>query len=173
VELVLDDRIDVAVRAQWQLLVEAGLPSQGRHTGASNRPHVTLTAREAIPDGLDVGLAAAVRPLPLPLTLGGLLCFPGRRCVLARLVVPAPGLLRAHADVAATLDQTGGPPARGGHFAEGRWTPHVTLARGLSAAQVAAAVELLVPGSSDMQGTAVAARRWDGDARRTWDLPVG
>lgn len=189
VELLLDDGSEAAVRAQWRLLLEAGLPSQARHTGASNRPHVTLTARDAIPDGVEQALAAAVGPLPLPLTLGGLLLFPGRRCVLARLVVPSSRLLRAQLAVAAVLDGAGAPSSRGAHFHAGRWTPHVTLARGLTGEQVAAALALLVPESldtrhsvqtrhsspiagTDTAGAAFAVRRWDGDARRGWELPV-
>lgn len=172
VELVLDDGSDAAVRAQWHRLADAGLPSQARHTGASNRPHVTLAACPALPDGLDSALARAVGPLPLPLVLGGLLCFPGRRCVLARLVVPSGQLLGAQAGVRSVLHGAGAEPAAGDHFGEGRWTPHVTLARGLTPEQLAAAVALLAATSPDLPGGAVAVRRWDGDARRTWDLPA-
>lgn len=171
VELVLDDATDAAVRSQWQQLSDAGLPSQGRHTGASNRPHVTLAARSDVPGGLDGPLAGAVGPLPMPLVLGGLVCFGGRRAVLARLVVPTDGLLRAHRLVAAVLDSAGAAPSPGSHLDEGRWTPHVTLARGLAGEQLAAAVLLLAATSSDLVGAAASVRRWDGDARRTWDLP--
>ena len=172
VELVLDGDSDAAVRAQWQRLADVGLPSQARHTGASNRPHVTLAARQNLPAGLDAALALAVGELPLPLVLGGLLCFPGRRCVLARLVVPSVGLLRAQAGVHAVLDDAGAAPAHGDHFRGGTWTPHVTLARGLTCEQLASAVALLATASPDLAATAVSARRWDGEARRTWELPV-
>jgi len=173
VELVLDDDADSAVQGQWQRLRDAGLPSQALHTGASNRPHVTLAARGSMPDGVDGALARVVKPLPLPLVLGGLLCLPGRRCVLARLVVPSAALLRVQAEVQAVLDDTGAGWSAGGHFGPGRWTPHVTLARGLTGEQLATAVAVLSPSSPDLVATAPAVRRWDGDARRTWTLPQG
>jgi hypothetical protein len=49
-ELVLDARTDASVRREWALLKAAGPPSQARHTGASNRPHVTLLVRSALHD---------------------------------------------------------------------------------------------------------------------------
>ena len=42
IELVLAGAADQAVRDDWASLVRAGLPTQARHTGASNRPHLTL-----------------------------------------------------------------------------------------------------------------------------------
>ena len=103
VELLLDRATDDAVRGQWALLAAAGLPSQARHTGESNAPHVTLAVRTTIPDALDDALAAAVLDLP-PVRLGGLLVFAHRRCVLARAVVPSAPLLALHARVHAVLD---------------------------------------------------------------------
>ena len=46
VEILLDPVSEAAVRAQWMRLVEAGLPSAGRQTAPSNRPHITLAVRE-------------------------------------------------------------------------------------------------------------------------------
>jgi hypothetical protein len=51
----------------------------------------------------------------------------------------------------------------------GRWTPHVTLARGLDAAGVGRALEVL-GGSGPIEGAAVDCRRWDSQARRAWSL---
>lgn len=44
IELVFDDDTESAIRADWVRLAEAGLPSLASHTGASNRPHLTLAA---------------------------------------------------------------------------------------------------------------------------------
>ena len=177
VELLLDDALDGAVRRQWDRLAAAGLPSQARHPGASNRPHVTLTV-STVPwsAAVEAALADAVTgSLPLAVRLGAPLVFaPGPRCVLARLVVPSPALLALHARIHAAA--TGPREAPGGvpHTAPGEWTPHVTLARALPVARLGEAVAALseaMPGHvPDAPGRAVGARRWDGDARRAWRL---
>jgi len=108
VELLLDDELDAAVRAQWATLVAAGLPSQARHTGETNRPHVTLTVASSVQPYIEIALKSALTGrLPLSVQLGGLLCFAGRdgRLVLTRSVVrptcsvlspgPAPSWSRA------------------------------------------------------------------------------
>ncbi|RYJ05522.1 MAG: hypothetical protein EON52_11120 [Actinomycetales bacterium] len=56
--------------------------------------------------------------------------------------------------------------------APGAWTPHVTLARRLDPAQLAAAFAALAERPRELEGSIAVARRWDGDARRTWDLAV-
>lgn len=156
------------MRQQWELLAAAGLPSQARHSGESNAPHVTLAVRETIPDELDARLAAATR-MPIGLVMGGLLVFARRRCVLARAVVPSSALLDLHARLHAVLD---GDPATGPsapHLSPGTWTPHVTLARSLAPDQVGAALALLGP-LADLPGEGAAVRRWDARTRRTWVL---
>jgi len=162
VEVVLDDDTDARIRAQWNRLAAAGLPSQAGHTGASNRPHITLALTEAITDGTASRLAEAVAALPLPVTVGGLLVFGARRFVLARLAVPSAELLALQGRVTAALD--GGLDPHG-TFAAGRWTPHVTLARRLSADQVGSALAVLgdVPA---IDGRLVRARRWDVAVKR-------
>jgi 2'-5' RNA ligase len=168
-ELLLDDGTSAAVREQWDRLAAAGLPSQARHAGDSNAPHVTVAVRTgALPGDLDAEIARAAGPLPLALVVGGLLVFARRRCVLARAVVPSAELLGLHAGVHDVLEArvaTTGPSAA--FLDPGAWTPHVTLARGLSADQVGVAVGLLSP-VADLAANAVALRRWDAGARRTW-----
>lgn len=164
-ELLLDEALDSAVRAQWQWLAAAGLPSQARHTGPTNAPHVTLAVRESIPQAYDAALAAAAG-LPLAVRLGGLVVFAHRRCVLARAVVPTEELLALHACVYDALTGAGPGPD---NLAPSRWTPHVTLARGLTSEQVGSAVAVLSR-TAEAAGQAVALRRWDGAARRAWTL---
>jgi len=169
VELLLDDALQAAVRAQWRSLAEAGLPSLGRRTDATNRPHVTLAvSTQPWPDPVERALATAVAGgVPVPIRLGGVLLFPhGRRCVLARAVVPSAALLGLHARLAGTLhDVPGAVP----HLAPGAWTPHVTLARAIEVTQLPTALARLGPG--DQSGAGVSVRRWDGDGRREW--PIG
>ena len=166
VELVVDDTTDAAVRRSWDLLAAAALPSQARHPGATNRPHVTLAVASAIPASVDSRLAGAVSGLPLPVRLGGLVCFAGRRWILAGLVVPSAELLRVHSAVA---DVVLGCPGLSPLMFPDRWTPHVTLARGLTAEQVGAALGVL-GGRAELVGEAVAARRYDGERRLDWPL---
>ena len=49
VELLLDEESDAAIRAQWDLLGDAGLPT-ARRSGPSphHAPHITLWAGEAL-----------------------------------------------------------------------------------------------------------------------------
>jgi 2'-5' RNA ligase len=165
VELLLDDATESAVRAQWAALAAAGLPNLGRHTAASNRPHVTMAARGSIDPAREGALTAAVAALPLRVRLGAVACFGRGPFVLVRLVVSSRALL----DLQAAVTQVLGPDrATDHHFAPGRWTPHVTLARRLAAGQVGAALAAVV--TADVDGYAVACRRWDGDARREWRL---
>ncbi|GAA4677507.1 2'-5' RNA ligase family protein [Frondihabitans cladoniiphilus] len=167
-ELLLDPATDRGVRDDWQALLDAGLPSQGRHQGASNAPHVTLLARPSLDDSNDTELGRALTDLPLPARLGGLVVFgrPPRGLVLARLVVVTPGILRLHAVVHEIVGDAGPDAPKESteawdapHTRPGHWTPHVTLASGLSPAQLADALPLLGP--ADLEGAFVAGRRWD------------
>ena len=151
VELLLDEATAAAVRAQWDALAEAGLPSQARHTGESNRPHVTMAARRAIDPALEPALSDAVSPLPLPLRVGAVACFGRGPYVLVRVVVANRALLDLQAAVTAAL---GPDPRTAHHFAPGSWTPHVSLARRLTADQVGRALSALGV-TPDLAGHAV------------------
>ena len=170
IELVPDDVTAGRIRGQWAALERAGLPSQSRHTGASNRPHVTLALTDTVSGDVESGLLGALAGLPMPVTVGGLLLFGSSRYVLARSAIPSAELLIMQATVTASLPD-GLDPHR--TFGPGRWTPHVTLARRLTAQQVALALAALgdVPAIS---GELVRARLWDITAKRErWLDPVG
>ena len=167
VELVLEGAAGAAVRADWAALLDAGLPSQARHTGASNRPHVTLALAAAASAQVRDRLAAIAGALPLPVIVGAVLVFGhgpsggagrGRRpaLILSRLVVPDGALLTLQRRVAAALDE---PVDRHGTFAAGAWTPHVTLGRRFTGDQVAAA--LAVVGAGSTPGVLARLRLWD------------
>lgn len=166
VELLLDEATDAAVRGEWKRLADAGLPSQALHTGSTNAPHVTLAVARAIPGVVEASVSELSEALPLPVGLGALVVFGSRRLALARLVLAQPPLLSLHERTAAALRDCAGVPQ---YLLTGRWTPHVTLARGLAPAQVATALETL--GQVDvLSGAITAMRRWDGDQRRAWLL---
>jgi len=172
VELVLDGPADAAVREDWASLMRAGLPSQGRHTGASNRPHLTLALTATAPEPVRVRLAAIAAELPLRVSLGAVLVFGHRpvseagrptrsALILSRLVVPDRELLTLQRRVVTALDE---PVDRHGTFGAGAWTPHVTLGRRFTAAQVAAAFAVLGPGPTP--GTLRRLRLWDMSGRQ-------
>lgn len=165
VELLLDEAADGHVRAQWQALAGAGLPSQAHHRGETNAPHVTMAVRRDVPADREQELAAVAARLPLPVRLGATAVFGRHRYVLVRLVVADAALLRLHADLDAALGDGEGDPLT----APGRWTPHVTLGRGFSAEQVGRALEVL-GGAHPVEASAVDCRRWDSEARRAWSL---
>lgn len=168
IELLVDDALAAEVRAEWDVLARAGLPSQARHTGATNAPHVTLgVSADPLDDATEARLAGLDYGVGSPLTLGGLLVFPRRTAVLARLVVPTEHLLAVQRSVHDALPAV---PDRPAHTAPGTWTPHVTLARRLDADQLAAALHALAGRPRELTGTVSSARRWDGDAKVTWDV---
>ncbi|RWZ68280.1 2'-5' RNA ligase family protein [Labedella populi] len=156
IELTLDPTTDAAVRAEWSLLAEHGLPSLASHAAASNAPHVTLAAGTRLDAG-DVPRVAFAK-LPLPLRFSALSTFPaGRgRFVLVRSLVVTAELLALHAAILETADDpvpTSSP---------GAWTPHVTLARRMTAQQVGLAHGVL---GFPADGTLTAARFWDGETK--------
>ena len=57
-------------------------------------------------------------------------------------------------------------------FGPGRWSPHLTLARRVCAADLDAVLAVLMAWSQE-DVTFVAARRWDPAARQAWPLGVG
>ena len=167
VELLLDAEAEAVVLREWARLAEVGLPTEQRVVPSlSHRPHVTLWAGPVIPADVDAALPALMTGLALPLLLGSLLVFGPRRgqVVLVRQVVANGALLELQARVAAAC---GIEPDS--HFAAGRWSPHVTLARRVPVDQLGRVVETLglVP---DVAAASRTCRRWDGDAKVAWDL---
>jgi 2'-5' RNA ligase len=169
VELVLDADLDRQVRDEWHLLLTEHLPSQARHTGASNAPHVTLGVADRVAVSVERALERVDYGHGLSLRLGGLLVFGGPTSVLARAVVPTSHLMGVHAAVDSALADAPGRPST---TRPGSWTPHVTLARRLDPAQLSAALTLLSARPRELAGTIRCGRRWDGDARTTWDVPA-
>lgn len=159
-ELLLDGDTDDAVRREWITLARADLPSQADHPGATNAPHVTMLATDEIAASDEELGAALAGMLPLPLRLGPVVAFPGRRLVLARLVVADAALLALHAEVVRASGAVPSPLTT-----PGRWVPHVTLARGIPMGDLGAALSLLRP--PDLDGSATGLRRWDSVEKQT------
>ncbi|WP_179474965.1 2'-5' RNA ligase family protein [Mycolicibacterium vinylchloridicum] len=165
IELLLDQRAETAIRQMWRELADAGLPSQLSVTSHTNRPHITLVAAERIAPDIDEELSWLAAELPRPAVLGAPLVFGGGRLTLARLVIPSDSLLAAHEQV---YDDCL-PFASNvfAHSAPGRWTPHVTLGRRFTPAQIGEA--LTIDGlAAEIRVSLVGMRRWDGDAKREY-----
>lgn len=163
VEATLDPALESAVLADWAALIDAELPSAGRHSSASNRPHVTLAVRGVVDPA---ALAGVERALPFAIELGGIVLFPGSRgIVVARLVVMSAPLMALHAEVATRVGEA--EPAYA-NTAPDRWTPHVTLARRVAPAQLPAAFERIA--SAPPTGAVTGLRVWDAAAKRITTL---
>ena len=164
IELLLDSRTDTAIRAAWQVLADAGLPSQVNVKSATNRPHITLLAAERISPDVDEVLRELVPRLPMDCVVGAHVVFGGPRLTLARLIVPSAELLALHAEIhRMALPFVSGQPFA--HCRPGHWTAHATLGRRLTAIDVGAALELAEEVAPDLSAEVVALRRWDSDAR--------
>lgn len=170
VEGVFDEATDAEVRRRWAVLAEAGLPSQASHRGQSNSPHLTLSVAERVPAEVEqslVDLAAGPESgLPLACRLGPLVLLGGRRLVVAHLVVPSQPLLGLQLAAAALMADGEGVSDL---VLPGRWTPHVTLARGVDRGRLGAVVDAL--GRLDeLEGAITSLRRWNPVERRVWTL---
>ncbi len=187
IEVLLDPGADAAIRAAWQMLDEAGLPSQVQVHSPTNRPHVTLLAARRIRPEVDDLLRGLADRFPLRCPVGAPLVFGGRRLTLARLIVPSAPLLALHEEVYRRgLPYVEGEPYA--HCRPGQWTPHATLGRRMTAEQVGLAMALVtgevtrevtgetegridgevdgqVGGQADLPAQAVGLRRWDSDER--------
>lgn len=163
IELLPDDSSSARIRAQWAALLDAGLPSRARVTSETNRPHATLLAAPSIGVGALAALGPLAMRLPVACTLGAAVIFPaGAQWTLARLVVPTTELLSIHATAVRLVTPLLTDSAYG-HCTPGRWTPHLTLARRLTAAQVTESLSVIDATQAPITFDAV--RLWDGDAR--------
>jgi hypothetical protein len=151
IELLLDAHSEAAVRAQWQILADAGLPSQARVAAARINP------------GADEPLRELASSFPLDGVIGAPLVFGGPRLTLARLVVPSAALLDLHTEVyRRSLAHLDGEAFA--HCSPGRWTPHLTVGRRYTAEQIGPALAAVNSGGNQV-ARIVGLRRWDSDAR--------
>ena len=153
IELLPDAAGGDLVRQDWQLLRDAGLPSQMDHAGASNAPHLTLVAAPSVASAADRAVPLLTGLLPVEVRAAGLLVLGGRRVTIARAVDVPDALVSV---VMALRGVTPALPHQG-------WLPHVTLARRVERADVQRALEVL--GHEDVVLSLTTLRRWDPDNR--------
>lgn len=163
VELLLDPASHAFLLEDWAALEAGSLPNQSQHQSFSNAPHLTLAAATPIDERYDAELADAAEGEALELATAGFLVFPTRRkYVLARHVVGGAALADLHGRIWAALDGVEGAVPT---TVPGAWTPHITVAHGLTAEQLAAALEILRHRASGSL-TAGMVRRWDAREKR-------
>ncbi|MEU5790196.1 2'-5' RNA ligase family protein [Micromonospora purpureochromogenes] len=168
VELLCSPPLEQAVRAAWDRLAAAGLPSLARNTHPSNRPHLTLASVEAFPPGAAERLAGLFdAALPQPVRLDRVEVLDGS-APLVWLVRPTPELTALHA---AVWDVLAGADGQNPWHAPGRWIPHLSLAlrfrdNDRRLARALACVDRPA-------GEFVAARSYDGDTRTVSPLGRG
>lgn len=153
-ELVPDPAGEEAVVGDWQVLRDAGLPSQLDHTGGTNTPHVTILA---LPSLLPADESRAVELvgslLPVVVRQSGIAVLGGTKVTVARLLDVPADLTRA---VLGLRDDVEGERHPG-------WLPHVTLGRRIPRGDVHHALDVLA--YDDVPLTLVGLRRWDPERR--------
>lgn len=126
-DLSLDPASDEAVRAGWQALEQEEIPSEGRRTSPTHRPHITLLGAETVPLELQERAIRRLQPLlPARLVAGATVVFGRGPFVVAHLLTPDPALRTAVASLRDPKD--------------GLWIPHLTLSRKVPAYRLADAL---------------------------------
>ena len=160
VELLCSPELEEAVRAAWERLAAAGLPTLARNTHPTNRPHLTLAAVDEFPPGAEERLADLCdAALPVPVRLDRVAVLDGSAPLVWPLR-PGPELTALHAAVWDVLAGAGG---QNPWHLPGRWIPHLTLA--LRFRDADRRLARAVVGSERPAGAFVAARSYDGESR--------
>lgn len=143
-ECYFDGEAEAAVRALWQRLERAGVPSPLSGEYGHHRPHVTFALGSVIPPAARRDLATDLARLALPrLWLYTLGSFPTSNNVLFLGAVTDAELLAVHVAVHDTLAGRVRDPWA--YYLPGAWIPHCTLAEDITPAQLAAAFAALHP----------------------------
>ncbi|MBB5892272.1 2'-5' RNA ligase family protein [Kutzneria kofuensis] len=143
-EFFFDGEADTAVRALWQRLERAGVPSLATRSHRRHRPHVTFALGGAFTRQTRADLAAELSLLALPsiwlYTLG---TFPTTDTHLVLTAVVDAELLAVHSAVHDVLAKKVRNPVA--YYLPGSWVPHCTLAQEIDTATLAAGIAALHP----------------------------
>jgi len=168
VTLLFDSETAAAIAARWALLAEASVSRSMLDLGY--RPHVTL----AVYDELDIEAAVAALDRtfgdlnPIPVALTGFATFGAGSGVCYAALGPSPELVSLQAGLSSVI----GAPCRP-HYEPASWTPHCTLAVGLSDAAMDRARGLVEPDWRCLAGRFEAADLVEFEpvvSRRRWAL---
>jgi hypothetical protein len=168
--LLLDDDADAAVRACWRSLEEADISSLVTHTHGKHVPHISLVVAELIEIGewLAVLREGWFAGPPVSVQLGPVGTFPDGGWVF----LGVEGLDRsAHVRLVASLGDDVSDPWE--HYLPDMWVPHCTLAGGLDAHEIQAALVTLGGSALSVPATIDAAAVIDSDSGTVHRLPMG
>jgi 2'-5' RNA ligase len=168
VELLLDDTADAEIRLQWDRLGDAGLPTARRtEPSPHHAPHVSLWAGGRLRDAAESRLPPLFTDLDLEVVIGGLLLFGPHRggYILVRQVMVSTALATLQQRVVEICGS-----GYSGQFRDGRWSPHITLARRTHTDQIGQALRALAGSPAELTATVRRARRWDGNRKVAWLL---
>ncbi|MGH3796872.1 MAG: 2'-5' RNA ligase family protein [Pseudonocardiaceae bacterium] len=136
----LDDPADQEIRALWQVLQKAGVPSGGRRFP----PHVPFGAAASMPARARAAVREELALLTLPgIWLSTLATFPNTDNVLMLTAVVDTELLAVHSAVHDALAGKVRHPSV--LHLPGSWVPHCTLAERITPTQLATGFALLHP----------------------------
>ena len=153
VELFFDPQAETAVRATWQALHQAGLPTPSDPAAA--RPHVSLgvfdndqLSEQALGQIL-TNFARKIKAIPLLMQNVGI--FPTAESVLFLGVTVTQELLELHTtfQTAFAADISDLRP----YYQTGKWVPHCTLSIGAAAQDWAAIITLCTESLLPLQAT--------------------
>jgi 2'-5' RNA ligase len=148
VSLLFNSEIADAVSARWQRLADAGLSRSMGDLGY--QPHLTLAVYDAL--AVEAASAALDRAFDnvdrIPVTLTGFSTFRAGSGVCYAALASSPDLMRLHATIVAAISETCRP-----HYQAGRWTPHCTLATGMTDVEIDHARSLLAEDWRSLAGT--------------------
>jgi 2'-5' RNA ligase len=138
VSLLFDPEIAEAISLRWMRLADAGISRSMLDLGYP--PHLTLTVYDTL--AADIASAALDRVFgkmdQMAVTLTGFATFGAGSGVCYAALAPSPELVRLHAAAVDAVDERCRP-----HYQPGRWTPHCTLAVGVSDSDMDRAKDLL------------------------------
>jgi 2'-5' RNA ligase len=148
VSLLFNAEMADVVSARWQRLADAGLSRSMIDLGY--QPHLTLAvydelAVEAASAALDRVFDNADR---MPVTLTGFSTFGADSGVCYAALASSPDLMRLHATIVAAIGETCRP-----HYQTRHWTPHCTLATGMTDVEIDRAKNLLAEDWRSLAGT--------------------
>ncbi|MBO1754996.1 2'-5' RNA ligase family protein [Allobranchiibius sp. CTAmp26] len=156
-DLSLDPATDEAVRTGWRTLEQLEIPSEGRRTSSTHRPHLTLLSAPTVTPELSQRAAHELGPLlPVRFTVGATVVFGRGPFVVAYLVVPDRALRDVVTDLRSDVE-------------DGAWVPHLTLSRKVPVTRLNDALCAAETARPDA-GVADSLRHWDPTCRTVTSL---
>ena len=160
-----DPSTSTTIEALWRRLDDAGVPSLASFTHRRHRPHVSLIVGEHLDPEPTIDALGPTPPEPIPLRIEAVGVFPGG--VLFLPCVMNDHLTNEHRRVRQRVSSL--VEGHWPYVAPGAWTPHITVAVGLSRDQVARGLDVALD-ELPIKGLLDAAGIEDGSTGESWPL---